>query len=68
MTTISEIVTAVSRLSPEEFLKLRQELDRLEQQHWEAELERTTEEMKQANVTDDDLDRLVLRHRRESRP
>jgi len=68
MTTVAEIVTAIARLDPDQYLQLREELDRLDQQRWEAELQRTTEEMAKANVTDEDLDEIVLRRRRESRP
>jgi hypothetical protein len=68
MTTVNEIVTAVSRLSADDFLTLRQELDQLEQQHWETELEKATEELTCADVTEDYVDQLVLRRRRESRP
>jgi hypothetical protein len=68
MTTVTDIVTAVSSLSPDDFLKLRQELERLEEGLWESELRKTTEDLKARNVGDDELDQLVLRRRRESRP
>ena len=67
MSTVEEIVAAASQLDSAEFLKLRQELDRLEHHLWEVELAVTAEEMKAANITDDDIDRLVLRRRRENR-
>jgi hypothetical protein len=67
METVDEILAAASKLSPEQLVRLRRKLDRLEKKVWEVELERTTEELKQANVTEEDIDRLVLRRRRESR-
>lgn len=67
MSTVKDIVAAAAQLDSAEFLLLRQELDRLEQGLWEAEHAATSEEMRQVNVTDDDIDRLVLRRRRESR-
>jgi len=65
--TIHEIVSAAERLGPDEFVLLREELDRLEERIWEAELAQTTREMDQAHLTDDEIDRLVARRRREGR-
>ncbi len=67
MTTIHEIVSAAAGLDPDQFVLLREELDRLEERLWEAELAQTTLEMDQANLTDDEIDRLVARRRREGR-
>ena len=63
--TVQEIVSVAERLDPDEFVLLREELDRLEERMWEAELAQTTREMDQANLTDDHIDRLVARRRRE---
>lgn len=63
MSTVKDIVAAAAQLDSAEFLLLRQELDRLEQGLWEAEHAATSEEMRQANVTDDAIDSLVLRRR-----
>jgi hypothetical protein len=68
MSTVDEIVAAVRRLSPADFLRLRRKLDRLEQRVWDAELERTTAELKRLKITDKEIDRLVMRRRREGRP
>ena len=65
--TVREIVSAAERLDPDEFVLLRQELDRLEEQMWEAELAETSRQMDHANLTDDQIDRLVARRRREGR-
>ncbi len=65
--TVHEIVSAAEQPDPDEFLHLREELDRLEERMWDAELARTTREMDQANVTDDQIDQLVARRRREGR-
>jgi hypothetical protein len=67
MATVSEIVAAAAQLDPEQFLELRRELDRLEQELWEAELDQTTAELEQAHVTDEDIDQMVMKRRRESR-
>jgi len=67
MNAIDEIVTAAAKLDSSQFLRLRQKLDRLEQKLWKVELARTSAALKKKNITDDDIDRLVVRRRRESR-
>lgn len=67
MSTVHEIVTAAASLDPDQFLLLREELDRLEERLWETELAETTRDMDEANITDDDIDRFVLRRRHEGR-
>jgi hypothetical protein len=63
MNTVDEIVIAASRLGPAEFLQLRQKLDDMEKQLWDAERAKAAAEMQQANVTDKTIDRLVMRRR-----
>ncbi len=67
MSTVAEIAAAASRLDPAEFLRLRQELDRLEQALWDKELDQASEAARNAGLTDDEIDRLVMRRRREIR-
>jgi hypothetical protein len=67
MKTIDEIVAAAEQLSHMQFLRLRQKLDRLEKNAWKAELARTTAELTKARLTDQKIDRLVMRRRREGR-
>ncbi len=67
MSTVPEIVDAAAHLDPDQFVLLREELDRLEDRMWEAELARTSAEMDRANVTDEDIDRLVMKRRHEGR-
>ena len=67
MSTVQEIVTAAAGLPPDQFVVLRDELDLLEEQIWQDELQRTSTEMKQANITDEEIDRLVIRRRYEGR-
>jgi len=67
MSTVDDIVSAAGRLDPDDFVLLRAELDRLEERLWDAELARTSAEMDRANLTDDQIDRMVLRRRREGR-
>lgn len=67
MATVDEIVAAAKRLRPDELLRLRKRLDRLEQQLWMVESQRAGKEMKAAGITDRDIDCMVMRRRRESR-
>jgi len=67
MSTVDDIVSAAGRLDPDDFVLLRAELDHLEERLWDAELARASAEMDRANLTDDEIDRMVLRRRREGR-
>lgn len=67
MRTIDEIVAAASKLSSDQFVKLRQKLDRLERKTWATELAAVTAEMKRRKIDENDIDRKVMRRRRESR-
>ncbi len=67
MKTVEEIVAAVEKLNPDQFVRLSQKLDRLEEKLWKAELKRTTAEMKRKGITDSDIDLKVTRLRRKNR-
>ena len=67
MSTVPEIVDAAAHLDPDQFVVLREELDRLEERMWEEELARTSADMDRANVTDEEIDRLVVKRRHEGR-
>ena len=67
MSTVDKIVAAASKLSAAQWMTLRRKLDRLEKKNWEAELAAVSAEMKRRKITDDDIDRKVMRRRRESR-
>ena len=67
MSTVDEIVSAASKLDSAQFLHLRRKLDRLEQKIWKDELARTSAELRKKHITDDTIDRLVVRRRREGR-
>jgi hypothetical protein len=67
MNVIDAIVTAASKLDSAQFLRLRGRLDRLEQKLWKAELARTSAELAKKHISDDVIDRLVMRRRREGR-
>ena len=67
MSTVDEIVVAASRLDAAAFVQLRQLLDDLEKQLWEAERAKTAEEMERVNLTDEAIDQLVMRRRYEGR-
>jgi hypothetical protein len=67
MKTLEDILTAVERLSPHALHRLRKHLDRVEARLWEKELTKTSAEIKRRGITDHQIDRAVLRRRRESR-
>jgi len=67
MSTIAEIIKAVERLGTEEFLKLRTALDRVEERLWDRELGRVTARHRKGNLTDAQIDELVLKRRYRSR-
>ena len=67
MPTVDEIVAAAKRLRPDELLRLRKRLDRLEQRLWSLESQKAGKDLKAAGVSDRDIDRMVMRRRRESR-
>ena len=67
MNLVDEIVTAAAKLDPAQFLRLRRKLDRLEQELWKDELARTSAEMRKKHISDEVIDRLVMRRRREGR-
>jgi hypothetical protein len=69
MSTVAEIIKAVERLAPEDFLKLRTALDRVEERLWTRELARVTDKNRKRNLTDVKIDELVLKRRyRAQRP
>ncbi len=67
MMTVDEILSAIQKLKPAQFVRLQQKLERLEKKIWKEELTRATEKMKKANITDEDIDRIVMRRRYENR-
>ena len=67
MKTLEEIVRAAKHLRPAEFVRLRKQLDRVEQRLWATQLSATTRELRQSGIDDRQIDRMVVRRRRESR-
>ena len=63
MSTITEIIRAAERLDPDEFLKLRTSLDRIEERLWDQELGRAGVRHRKAKLTDAKIDELVLKRR-----
>jgi hypothetical protein len=63
MGTVVEIVKAAERLDPEDFLKLRSALDRVEEKLWNRELGRVAAKHRKAKLTDAKIDELVLKRR-----
>ena len=64
--TVSELVAAASQLRPNAFLRLRDKLDEVEERQWRASLARITKRTRAKGVTDEQIDELVMRRRRES--
>lgn len=67
MANVKEILAAAKRLPLKQFLRLQEELKRVEDRLWEAESRAATAEMKKQGVTDRDIDGIVMRRRREGR-
>jgi hypothetical protein len=67
MSTVSEIMKAVERLAPDDFLKLRSALDRIEEKLWDRELSRATATHRKRKLTDAKIDELVLKRRHNGR-
>jgi hypothetical protein len=69
MSTVAEIVKAAGKLAPDEFLKLRSALDRLEERIWKQELRRVSAKHRKQKLTDTKIDEVVMKRRyREPRP
>ena len=63
MGSILEIVRAAEHLAPEDFLKLRTELDQVEEKLWNRELRRVSAKHSKEKLTDAKIDELVLKRR-----
>ena len=67
MSNVKEILAAAKRLPLKQFLRLQEELKRVEDRLWEAESHAAAADMKKQGVTDRDIDGIVMRRRREGR-
>jgi hypothetical protein len=67
MGTVAEIIRAAERLGPGDFLKLRTQLDRVEEKHWDRELRRATAKHRKRKLTDAEIDALVVKRRARGR-
>jgi hypothetical protein len=67
MKTVDEILAAIQKLKPAQFVRLQQKLERLEKKIWKTELARATEKMKKAKITDELINRMLMRRRYENR-
>jgi plasmid maintenance system antidote protein VapI len=67
VSTVTEILEAVRRLTPDEVIELRRALDTLGAEEWDAALDQATAEWHRSGRTDDDIDAAVLRRRYEGR-
>jgi hypothetical protein len=67
MSSVREILSAIERLTAEEFAKLQAQMNRIAERIWQKEHERLSRKFRQEGLTDDDVDRLVLRRRHRGR-
>ena len=67
VSTVAEIMKAVERLGPEDFLRLRSALDRVEERLWDRELGRVTAKHRKEKLSDAKIDQLVLKRRYRAR-
>ena len=63
--TVEEILLAATRLRGEQFERLRKELE--SEQQWRASLARATKRSHARGLTDEQIDEIVMRSRREGR-
>ena len=68
MGTVIEIIKAAERPVPKDFLKLRSELDRVEERLWVREQSQATARHRKSKLTDAKIDEVVLKRRRRGRP
>jgi hypothetical protein len=63
MEAVVDIVRAAERLKPEDFLKLRTALDRVEEKLWDRELRRASAKHRKRNLSDAKIDQMVMKRR-----
>ena len=64
--TVTELVAAASQLRPDAFLRLREKLDEVEERQLRDSLARITKRTRAKGVTEEQIDEIVMRRRRES--
>jgi hypothetical protein len=65
--TVSELVSAARQLEDDQWLRLMTALDRIEDQRFRKERDRAAKRPDGSVITDDEIDEIVVRQRRESR-
>lgn len=65
--TVSELVSAARQLEDDQWLRLMTALDRIEDQRFRKERDRVAKRPQGKVVTDDEIDEIIVRHRREGR-
>jgi hypothetical protein len=63
MSNMREILSAIKKLPPDEFLKLQERMDRIAEEMWQQEHQRLSQSFRRTGLSDADIDRLVLRRR-----
>jgi hypothetical protein len=65
--TVQEIVEAAHQLRGDQLHRLRLKLEEIEEARWQRGREAAARRMAAKGITDDDIDEIVMRMRRESR-
>ena len=65
--TVQEIVEAAHQLRGDQLHRLRLKLEEIEEARWQRGREAAAKRMASRGITDDDIDEIVMRMRRESR-
>ncbi len=67
MSKLDGLVKEIRQLKPDDYVRLQKKLARHEKVLWDAEAETASARMQAEGITDDDIDSMVMRRRRESR-
>lgn len=65
--TVQEIVDAANQLRGDQLHRLRLKLEEIEEARWQRGREAAAKRMAARGITDDDIDEIVMRMRREGR-
>lgn len=63
MSSVREILTAIEKLSPDEFVKLQARMERIAERIWQKEHQRLSRKFRREGLSDADVDRFILRRR-----
>jgi hypothetical protein len=63
MSSVKEILSAIDKLSPDEFVKLQARMDRIAERMWQKEHKRLSTKFQREGLTDGDIDQFILKRR-----